>query len=88
MKKSAYKTIAESILSGQFGKAKLPTSRVEHRRLSVDEIKQYINEELDKITEAKDDVHTQEFPGGWGDSELANEINWLKALKLKEFFER
>ena len=85
MKKSAYKTIAESILSGQFGKANLPTGRVEHRRLSVDEIKQYISEELDKVAGPKD---PQEPPGGWGDSELENEISWVKALNLKEFFKR
>jgi hypothetical protein len=86
MKKSAYKTIAESIMSGQISKADLPTARVDHRRLTVDEIKKFIKEELDKAK--PEDVKPQEFPGGWGDAELEQEINWSKALKLKEFFNR
>ena len=85
-KKSNYKVIAEGIMSGDVGRFKLPTNRVDHRKLTIDEIKEFMIDEFKKVMEAKGDVKPQEFPGGWGDAELAHEINWAKALKLQEHF--
>lgn len=87
MSKSAYKTVAESIVFNKLKDLELPTARVDHRRLSVDEIKQYIQEEFGKAKEASD-VKAKECEHGWGDAELEKEINWVKTLKLQEFFEK
>jgi hypothetical protein len=86
MKKSAYKVVAEAISSGQGLKdASLPTGRVDHRRLTIDEIKEHIKEEFGKVTDPKD-VEPEEKPRGWGDQALAKEIEWIKKLNLESFF--
>ena len=82
-KKNAYKVLAEAFATGGLKNVVLPTSRVNHRRLSVDEIKEHIMEEFEAAKKSSD-VSTQEFPGGWGDAELEHEIDWMKSLDLKE----
>lgn len=84
---NTYKTIAKSLVFGKIKDADLPTSRVNHRRLTVDEIKEHIQEEFGKA-KAVADVKGKELEKGWGDAEIAKEIEWVKALDLKEFFER
>jgi hypothetical protein len=87
MKKSAYKTLAEAIASGVGLKAlKVPTGRVDCRRLTIDEIKDHIKEEFGKVLSAED-VDAKEEPRGWGDADLEKEIEWAKTLKLESFFE-
>jgi hypothetical protein len=83
--KTAFKTIAESMLNGKFGKANLPTDSVDHRKLSIDEIKVIVKEELGKAVAKASDVHPQEEPGGWGDAKLEKEIEWAKKLELENF---
>lgn len=87
MSKTAYKTIAQSLILERLKDFDLPTERVDHRRLSVDEIKAIVKEEFGKAKEASD-VKAKEVEGGWGDAEIENEIDWVKKLKLKEFFNK
>jgi hypothetical protein len=87
-KKSSYKIIAEAVAFDGLKKVKMPTGRVDRRRLSVDEIKQCIEEEFGKAKDV-DDEEVLDFPKGWGDEEIKNHMNhidWLKKLDLKEFF--
>ena len=81
-----FKTIAKSLAFGKLSEVELPTKRVDNRRLTVDEIKEYIQEEFGKIEDVKK-VKAKELPKGWGDSEILNHINWIKSLNLKEYFE-
>ena len=81
-----YKVLAEAIASGKLKNVKLSTARVENRRLSVDEIKQCVAEEFGKAKAAAD-VKAKEVEKGWGDAEIAKEIEWVKALDLCEFFD-
>ena len=87
MKKSVFKVIVEAIVHNGFKDFKMPTSRIDHRRLSIDEIKQYIVEEFGAAKKASDE-DIQEPDKGWSDAELANEIDWVKKLDLKEFFKK
>jgi len=85
-KKSAFKTMAEAIIfNNGLKNLKLPTSRVDRRKLSVDEIKEYVTEELEDAKKASE-VKAKLAPGGWGDAEIENQIEWTKSLNLKEFF--
>lgn len=84
--KSNYKVIAEGIATGKISKVELPTSRVNHRRLTVDEIKEVMSEEFKAArAAASEKVQSNKH---FGDAELAKEIDWVKALDLKEFFKR
>jgi hypothetical protein len=84
-KKSSYKTMAEAIALGGLKKFDIPTSRVDNRRLTIDEIKEALLEEFGKAKKASDE-EVQDPEKGWGDAELANQIEWVKALDLKEVF--
>lgn len=83
-KKSSYRTIAEAITFGGLKSVKLPTGRVDHRRLTVDEIKDYLIEAAKKAK--KDKQELQEPEKGWGDAELAKHIEWTKKLEMIEVF--
>lgn len=87
VKKSVYRTLAEAIVFNGLNKARLPTSRVDACRLSVDEIKSFIKEEFGKAKEACK-VKAEEKPRGWGDDDLAKQIEWVKKLNIKEFFSK
>ena len=80
-----FKTIATSLAFGKLDEVEFPTKRVDNRRLTVDEIKEYIKEEFGKVKDAKK-VKAKELPKGWGDAEILNHINFIKALNLKEYF--
>lgn len=80
---SNYKVIAEAIASGKLKDVDLSTDRVNNRRMTVDEIKKHVSEEFEKA-KAASDVEAEEL--AWGDSEIAKEIDWVKALDLCEFF--
>lgn len=86
-KKSAFRVLAEANTFGGLKKAKLPTSRIDSRKLSIDEIKQFISEEF-KDAKKVSDIEVEEKPGGWGDDALENEIEWVKKLDIKEFFQK
>lgn len=83
MKKSTYRVLAESMISGQFAKAKLPTDRFRFRQLGGAELKNMIREEFEDAKKVAD-VKYKELP--WGDVELEKTIEWMKALDLKEVF--
>lgn len=81
----AYKAIAKGLVFEKLKDVDLPTSRVNLRRLTVDEIKAHIQEEFGKAKDANK-TKGKELPKGWGDAEIAKEIDWVKALDLQEFF--
>jgi hypothetical protein len=87
MKKSVFKTIAEAFAFDGLRGAKMPTKRVDTRKLTVDEIKQCILEEFGEAKDA-DDEEVLEPKKGWGDAEIAKEIDWIKKLDIKEFFKK
>jgi hypothetical protein len=82
--KKAYKTVAHTLFSNKMSEVALPTDRVDYRTLSKDDLKTYMKEEFEKAKDACE-VEAEETP--WGDSELEKEIEWIKALKIKEYFE-
>lgn len=81
-----YKILAEAIASGKLQKVNVSTERVNYRRLTVDEIKQHLIEEFGKAKDVAA-VKAKENAKGWGDAEIAKEIEWIKALDLCEFFD-
>ena len=83
-KNEAFKIIAKTLVTGQIDKMHFSTDHIKHRKLTVGEIKKAMQEAVVKSKEK--DVHPEEQPGGWGDAELANRIDWYKKLNLKEFF--
>ena len=86
MKKNSYKTMAEALsVTDGLKNFDPPIGRVSHRRLTIDEIKDYLLEEFGKAKKASDE-EVQEPEKGWGDAELVNQIEWVKALDLKEVF--
>lgn len=82
-KKSVYKIIAESMVSGQFAKTELPTNSLKYRQLEHDELKEMVLREFEDA-KAVCDVKYKEGP--WGDVELEQEIDFMKALDIKECF--
>jgi lipoate-protein ligase A len=84
---SAYKTIATAIQEGKLKDVELPTERVNHRRLTVDEIKNFIREEFEKAKDANK-AKADQKDKHWTDADIEQEIYWAKALKLKEFFDK
>jgi hypothetical protein len=84
-KKSSYKILAEAVALDGLKNFKVPTGRVDNRRLTIDEIKETLIEEFGNAKKASDE-EVQEPEKGWGDAELANHIKWVKALDLKEVF--
>lgn len=85
-KKSTYRTLAEALTFEKLPEMKVNLDHLDTRKLSVNEIKQCINEAFKDAKDAAE-VDAQELVKGWGDSEIENEIEWAKALKLKEFFD-
>ena len=83
MAKKTYKTVAETLFSNKMSEVVMPTDRVDYRRMSKDELKTYMTEAFKDAKSASDVEAEEEF---WGDAELENELNWVKALKLKEYF--
>lgn len=86
-KKSTYKVIAEAMAFNGLKNFKVSTKQAECRKLTIDEIKECIKEEFEAAKEASD-VKVQEPEKGWTDPELENEIEWAKALNIKEFFKK
>lgn len=86
MKKTAFQTIAEAVGFNKLGEVDLPTERVDRRKLSIDEIKQFIVEEYKAAKEAVEKDKAEKNVH-WGDAEIANQINWMKKLQIKEYFE-
>jgi hypothetical protein len=80
-----YKIIAKAILTGQIGKVDFPLESLEPaKKLDVSEVLNIVKEEFGKVK----DVNTMKLPKQvqFADAELANEINWVDELDLKEFF--
>jgi hypothetical protein len=86
LKMNKYKILAEAIALGRLKHVDVSTSRINARKLTVDEIKEYIVEEFGKAKNAAD-IKAKENEKGWGDAEIAKEIEWVKALDLCEFFD-
>lgn len=81
---STFKIIADALHSGKLDKIELPTESVDHRRLTVDEIKEHIIEEAKKAKTKKDMKMDNKH---LGDAEIASQIEWIKSLDLKEAVE-
>ena len=84
-KKSAYRIVAETFLNGGLKDFEVPLEELNSRRLTIDELKQYIKEEFGKVKDVED-VEAKVKP--WGDAEIENEIDWIKKLNLKEFLDK
>jgi len=84
-KKSTYKVIAEAIGFDGLKGLKVSTARADRRKLTIDEIKEYILEEFGNV-KAADAEEVQEPEKGWMDAELAKSIEWAKAVDLIEIF--
>jgi hypothetical protein len=56
------------------------------RKLSLTELKKLIEAELKGVEDANKVKADQETP--WHDADLEKEMDWMKALKIKEFFLR
>lgn len=87
MKKSVFRILAEAITMKGFRDGKIPLKRINCRKLSIDEIKSYIMEEFGKMKDSAKEK-AEELEKGWGDTEIAKEIDWIKALDIKEFFSK
>ena len=92
MKKSTYRTMAEALQFGGLKDVKLSTGRVDARRLSVDEIKEHVRKQFTEAKKKKKDVDENVIAvlqpeKGWGDDDLAKQIDWIKQLDLKEAVE-
>lgn len=85
MKKSIYKVLAEAIAFDGFKDFKVPTDKIDYRRLTVNEIKEFMKEEFGDVKKF-DMKDAKEEPKGWGDADLEKELDWVKTLDLKEFF--
>jgi len=84
---SKYKTIATGLYEGKMAEIELPTARVDSRRLTIDELKACIKEEFEKAKDANK-VKADQKNKHWADAEIEQEIDWVKALKLKEYFDK
>ena len=87
MKKSVFKIMAEAFTFGGLKKTNLSTKRVDSRKMTVDEIKKCILEEFGDAKDAKDE-EVLEPKKGWGDTEILKNIDFIKALDIKEFFKK
>lgn len=83
-KKSTFKVIGESIANGSFARTKMPLSELNVTKMSKEELVRMIKEEFAKAKEAED-VDAKQVEG-WGDCTLEKEVNWMKALSIKEAF--
>ena len=86
-KKSNFRTIAESLAFDGLKEFNVATPNLDHRKLSVDEIKTMIREEFEKAKKSSD-TKSKEIEHGWGAADVENQVKWSKVLKLKEFFKK
>lgn len=77
-----YKVIAEAIVSGRLSEIEMPEAK---RNLSLAEIKKMVKEEFEEAKSVKD-LKVKELP--FSDAELAKEVDWVKTLKLENFFSK
>lgn len=83
-KKSAFKTIAEMIVFNS--DVELPTESLDPtRKLTVSELKDIVKEEF-KAAKETANVKAKDLDS-WGDAEIENQVDWMKALDIKEFFD-
>ena len=86
MSKSAFKVIAEAVVHGIDSDINLPTESLDAtRKITVDELKSIVKEEFGKAKSVAD-VKAKEVRY-WGAADLANEVDWVKSLKIREFFD-
>jgi len=83
MKKSKFRTIAEAMALGKL--PALPTPSLKYRRIAKGELSNLVKEEF---KEAKDVAKVKADEGDWATQEIANEVNWMKGLKIKEAFKK
>lgn len=81
-KKNTYKVLAEALAFDGLKDFNPPAVK---RKLSVNEIKEFIKEEFGKARKASDE-EAEEKPLGWSDDVLEKEIDWVKQLDIKESF--
>lgn len=80
-----YKIIAEAIASGKLAEVDMPTENLDAKKLTIEELKAIVKEEFGKA-KAVADVKAKESQ--FADADLADEVDWVKKLKLKEFFSK
>lgn len=85
-KKSTYRALAEGLVFERLQDIEVNLDHLDKRKMSISEMKQHIREAF-KDAKAAAEVEATEVARGWGDAELENEINWVKTLNLKEFFQ-
>jgi hypothetical protein len=92
-KKSAFKTLMEGMVFEKLGNVKMNLERLNTRNATIDEIKQFIIEAAKKAKKESDAEAKQEMAlfgdeveKGWGDAEIQNQIDFMKALNIKEMF--
>lgn len=82
-KNKTFQTLAKTLFSNKLSEVSMPTDRVDYRHLSKEDLKKYMTE---AFKDAKDACEVEAEEGFWGDAEIENELNWVKTLKLKEYF--
>ncbi len=85
-KKSTYRTLAEGLIFERLEGIDMNLDHLDKRKMSITEMKSIIREAF-KDAKAAAEVDAQELAHSWGDAEIENEINWVKSLNLKEFFQ-
>ncbi len=81
--KSAFQTVAEMVIFNV--DVEMPTESLDPaRKITIDELKSIMNEEFGKAKEVSQVVKAKELDS-WGDSEIENQIDWMKALNICEF---
>lgn len=83
-KKTNFRILAEGLVFNKL-KDMQESLSIDNRVLTVEEIKKIIREEFGKAKDVAD-TKPQDPDGGWQDAELENDIDFMKALNIKEFF--
>ena len=89
MKKNVFKTLMKGVVSGKLKEARVPTNEVDFPRLTVKEVHEIMKEEFAKALDTCD-VKAKKAKKGedWYKIDAENQLDWTKALKLKEVFNK
>jgi lipoate-protein ligase A len=80
---SAYKVLAQIIASNKLKEVRMPTSNLDTKKLTMEDVRTIVEEEF-KDAKAVKDVKAKEEP--WNDVEPPAKEDWVKKYKLKEWF--
>jgi len=79
---SNFKTLMTAI--GKKSITEMPTPNLNSRTMSLEEVKELVNEEFEKAKDACD-TKAKKADDGWGKAELEKELDWMKVLSIKEW---